>query len=161
MNERIKQLAKQADPQFTGERNDDMGHALIGTEAIEKFAELIVQECVNVLHNNELWNCHISHALKEHFRVEKTEKAMQEVQKLGEEIQPDFTYSVEYDAYYYIDTGEWIDPKCGDTGCHFCNGRPKNMKAERVDKTKKDRHEKFCDNHCVRTDHHPDCPLKE
>ena len=45
MNERIKQLAKQADPQFTSERNDDMGHALIGTEAIEKFAELIVREC--------------------------------------------------------------------------------------------------------------------
>ena len=45
MNERIKQLAKQADHQFTGERNDDMGHALIGTEAIEKFAELIVREC--------------------------------------------------------------------------------------------------------------------
>jgi hypothetical protein len=37
----------------------------------EKFAELIVQECVNVLHDNELWNRHISHALKEHFGVEE------------------------------------------------------------------------------------------
>ena len=36
-----------------------------------KFAELIVQECVNVLHDNELWNRHISHALKEHFGVEE------------------------------------------------------------------------------------------
>ncbi len=35
----------------------------------QKFAELIVQECVNVLHDNELWNRHISHALKEHFGV--------------------------------------------------------------------------------------------
>ena len=70
-------------------------------------------------------------------------------------------YSEEYDAYYYVDTGEWIDPMCGDMDCPFCNGRPENMKAERVDKTEKDRHEKFCDNHCVWTDHHPDCPLKE
>lgn len=36
----------------------------------EKFAELIIKECVNVLHDNELWNRHISHALKEHFGVE-------------------------------------------------------------------------------------------
>ena len=34
-----------------------------------KFAQLIVQECVNVLHDNELWNRHISHALNEHFGV--------------------------------------------------------------------------------------------
>ena len=40
-------------------------------DALEKFAELIVQECVNVLHDNELWNRHISHALKEHFGVEE------------------------------------------------------------------------------------------
>jgi hypothetical protein len=26
---------------------------------------------VNVLHDNELWNRHISHALKEHFGVEE------------------------------------------------------------------------------------------
>ena len=36
----------------------------------EKFAELIIKECVNVLHDNELWNRHISHALKGHFGVE-------------------------------------------------------------------------------------------
>ena len=36
----------------------------------EKFAELIIKECVNVLHDNELWNRHISHALKEHFGIE-------------------------------------------------------------------------------------------
>lgn len=36
----------------------------------EKFAELIIKECVNVLHDNELWNRHISYALKEHFGVE-------------------------------------------------------------------------------------------
>lgn len=37
----------------------------------QKFAELIVQECVNVLHDNELWNRHINHALNEHFGVEE------------------------------------------------------------------------------------------
>ena len=41
------------------------------TTVSEKFAELIVRECVNVLHDNELWNRHISHALKEHFGVEE------------------------------------------------------------------------------------------
>ena len=41
------------------------------TKVSEKFTELIVQECVNVLHDNELWNRHISHALKEHFGVEQ------------------------------------------------------------------------------------------
>lgn len=69
-----------------------------------------------------------------------TEKAMQEVQKLGEEIQPDIAYSAEYDAYYYIDTGEWVEPRCGDVACHFCNVRPKNMKEKRVDETEKERH---------------------
>ena len=36
-----------------------------------QFAELIVQECVNVLHDNELWSRDVSHALKEHFGVEE------------------------------------------------------------------------------------------
>lgn len=36
----------------------------------EKFAELIVQECVNALQNNRLWNRDISRALTEHFGVE-------------------------------------------------------------------------------------------
>ena len=35
----------------------------------EKFAELIVQECVNALQNNRLWNSDISRALDEHFGV--------------------------------------------------------------------------------------------
>ncbi len=60
MNERIKQLAEQAGISYLSSVHPDMW---------EKFAELIVQECVNVLHDNELWNRHISHALKEHFGV--------------------------------------------------------------------------------------------
>lgn len=47
MNDLITELAKQADPEYTGDYNDDMGHAIVGNEAICKFAELIVKECLN------------------------------------------------------------------------------------------------------------------
>ena len=36
----------------------------------EKFAELVVQECVNALQNNHLWNEDISRVLRENFGVE-------------------------------------------------------------------------------------------
>ena len=62
MNERIRELAKQSLPEF---------YLTNCPSALEKFAELIVQECMNVLHDNELWNRHISHVLKEHFGVEE------------------------------------------------------------------------------------------
>lgn len=48
MNERIRELAKQADPDYTGEYDDDMGHALVGNDAIQKFADLIIQECLQL-----------------------------------------------------------------------------------------------------------------
>ena len=77
MNQRIRELAEQANA-FAREnveysRTEDFE---IFTEKLyevsrEKFAELIVQECMNVLHDNELWNRHISHVLKEHFGVEE------------------------------------------------------------------------------------------
>jgi len=41
MNERDKELAKQADNEFTGEISDDLNHCLVGTEAIQKYADLI------------------------------------------------------------------------------------------------------------------------
>lgn len=54
-------------------------------------------------------------------------------------------YSVEYDAYYYADTGEWIDPKCCDVECMYCNERPcvatNDTSQERVDEIQKQRHE--------------------
>ena len=43
MNERIRQLAEQA-----GFKTDRLGH-LFGGDDIEKFAELIVRECADVL----------------------------------------------------------------------------------------------------------------
>ena len=67
MNERIRELAEQA---YNKANDGTITDIKIPREFIDKFAELIVQECVNVLHDNELWNRQISHALKEHFGVE-------------------------------------------------------------------------------------------
>lgn len=76
MNERIKELAERAGIKITPMIVDGIEYEyedvdMDGLEDLAKFAELIVQECVNVLHDNELWNRHISHALKEHFGVEQ------------------------------------------------------------------------------------------
>ena len=69
MNERIRELNMQAAEYATSvcPTHSRDWYPIQNT----KFAELIVQECVNVLHDNELWNRHISHALKEHFGVEE------------------------------------------------------------------------------------------
>ena len=64
MNERLRRLAHKA---WVNNDNMDTG----GYTDLEKFAELIVQECVNVLYDNELWSRHVSHALREHFGVEE------------------------------------------------------------------------------------------
>ena len=65
MNQQILRLAASHFPR------DGEGNIRATPETISEFAEAIVQECVNVLHDNELWNRHISHALKEHFGVEQ------------------------------------------------------------------------------------------
>lgn len=79
MNDRIKELAEQADPEYTGEYNDDMGHALVGNEAIQRFAELILLEVTDILstyrgkiifQDGFEYNCqHPIVAIKEHFGV--------------------------------------------------------------------------------------------
>ena len=33
-------------------------------------------------------------------------------------------YDETYDAYYYIDTNEWVEPRCCDPQCEFCIKRP-------------------------------------
>ena len=77
MNEqRIREIAGQCSdfaeqiPFYRGVEDGLTWEAKIQKARDLKFAELIVQECVNVLHDNELWNRHISHALNEHFGVE-------------------------------------------------------------------------------------------
>ena len=54
MNTRIRELARQADDGYTGNNGDVMGHALVGDDAIEKFAELIVRECLSNMEGGDL-----------------------------------------------------------------------------------------------------------
>ena len=69
MNTRIRELAKQADDGYTGNNGDDMGHALVGEDAIEKFAELIAADVINKAERYGL-GCDAVEQLKEHFGVE-------------------------------------------------------------------------------------------
>ena len=63
MNERIKELSKQAGCYYDG-----MGY---GEGNIEKFAELIVRECAGVAdHSNVTGKSIIGQRIKEHFGVE-------------------------------------------------------------------------------------------
>jgi hypothetical protein len=36
----------------------------------------------------------------------------------------DVDYNLEYDSYYNIKTGEWLESKCSDPKCTFCVNRP-------------------------------------
>ena len=67
MNKRIKELAEQ-----TGESIPEFhfGDWNIPNEFIQKFAELIVRECCDVLYDNELGGYQVNYVLKEHFGVE-------------------------------------------------------------------------------------------
>ncbi len=33
-------------------------------------------------------------------------------------------YSKKYDAYYDLETGEWLEPVCGNEDCRYCKDRP-------------------------------------
>jgi hypothetical protein len=70
MNERIRELALQANGPnpFYGTLKNQM--TLLGDDAVEKFAELIVRECCDVLYDNELGGYQVNYVLKEHFGVE-------------------------------------------------------------------------------------------
>ena len=74
MNQRIRELAKESDLDWHKHWNDDESNRL------EKFAELIVRECVNIVDDaerggsNEIWDNavkFIGRDLKEYFGVEE------------------------------------------------------------------------------------------
>jgi hypothetical protein len=67
MNERIRELAKQADDY---ERKLGKG---IGPTRDEKFAELIVRECAGVGYDASYYECalNVSNKIREHFGVEQ------------------------------------------------------------------------------------------
>ena len=75
MNERIRELVKQAGGHFS--THNLMSNPVQHRESIElwdknieKFAELIVRECCDVLYDNELGGYQVNYVLKEHFGVE-------------------------------------------------------------------------------------------
>ena len=80
MNERIRQLAEQAGATVItthGMEHVVDGCYVIGPARLEKFAELIVRECVDrikrvgILEDIEIEGDMISDAVKEHFGVDK------------------------------------------------------------------------------------------
>lgn len=70
MNERIRELALEANGPnpFYGTLKNQM--TLLGDAAVEKFAELIVRECIAV-HEDDYGVDIISNVLKKHFGVEE------------------------------------------------------------------------------------------
>ena len=70
MNERIRELAEQAN-------NDVSGNAFSMARYNEKFAELIVQECLSKIENEAaqyaepVWAFELVNDIKEHFGVEE------------------------------------------------------------------------------------------
>ena len=86
MNERIKQLAEQAEETLTWKEFNDDGHSEVTRTKqqvnIEKFAELIVQECAKVARSQTLEKypgmkseydgiVYVEEAIKQHFGVEE------------------------------------------------------------------------------------------
>ena len=69
MNERIKELMKQAGLSYLYDYDTD-GHAMVCNEKdIKRFAELIVKECANVAADHDALD--IYEEIREHFGVEK------------------------------------------------------------------------------------------
>ena len=74
MNERIKQLAKQANIEFTYDPTETPMRAFAECwdDELEKFAELIVRECIGVAdHSNVTGKSIIGERIKQHFGVEE------------------------------------------------------------------------------------------
>jgi len=70
MKERIRELAKQAGGH--GLKMSTMGLSLLGEDAIEKFAQLIVKECCEVAHCNfHIDGLTLGSIMREHFGMEK------------------------------------------------------------------------------------------
>jgi hypothetical protein len=67
MNPRIRLLAEQAG----STHKQNLGVYQFYEHELLDFVQSIVQESLNVLHDNELYNRHISHVLQEHFGVEE------------------------------------------------------------------------------------------
>jgi hypothetical protein len=69
MNERIKELVKQAGGIACDDDNNELTPALVGKE-LQKFAELIVRECAHITWLNSTEDNTAHTKIKEHFGVE-------------------------------------------------------------------------------------------
>ncbi len=67
MNKRIRELAERADENYTGIHDDCL--ALVGNEAIQKFAELIVKDCLTVADRRGAYP--VMDDIIEHFGIER------------------------------------------------------------------------------------------
>ena len=68
MNERIKQLAKQAGLRFTQLMSNPMVPVVDGKETdLEKFAELLMLECVNAVMDGTREGDHYAMRIEQHF----------------------------------------------------------------------------------------------
>ena len=70
MNERIQELCKQAGGISYDDDNEIMNPMLVGKQ-VEKFAELIVRECVSVVDGLSDYIPWVSTAIKKHFGVDQ------------------------------------------------------------------------------------------
>ena len=72
MNERIQELLKQAGGIQHDEDGDELTAILVGKD-LEKFAELIVKECMEVAntYQNVGGNCYVDDMIAKHFGVEE------------------------------------------------------------------------------------------
>jgi hypothetical protein len=69
MNERIKELLVEAG--VINNNFNPLAYEQWYLDSLEKFAELIVKECCDVLYDNELGGYQTNYVLKEHFGVEQ------------------------------------------------------------------------------------------
>ena len=75
MNERIRELAKQAGVYFGEARKDYFGeehpaYVSIRDMDFEKFAELIVKECAGICEEHHAWTARmVGNQIKDHFGV--------------------------------------------------------------------------------------------
>jgi hypothetical protein len=70
MNERIKELAEQADVLYT--KHYDLGSVEVNRQEVEKFAELIVRECANICKESGMVpSVLVSEDILLHFGVEE------------------------------------------------------------------------------------------
>jgi hypothetical protein len=70
MNERIKELWDKAAESTAAYLSGQNNSWETQVNFMDKFAELIVQECCNVLYDNEMGGYQVNYVLKEHFGVE-------------------------------------------------------------------------------------------